>query len=247
LIPFNGYKAERRSHTDCRGFTLLEVLIAIGLFVVFAYGTYQLYSGAVTSYQANSWKQGMLGRSEVFWTMIRRHLEEASDLKINNIASMDLTNTGQKLLFRSIPKGFTGTRDGNLMSWVKTKHDLASGITLYEMACTLSLQGNSLFFEVKATSGTPPASDVVAKRKILDDVETFVVTSTPVWITEEGGEYMAAAKKNSTDENLGAVLEVSIVMRPPPNIPIKNLFLSQNSKFKINVPAEERTSDFTAY
>jgi len=229
-----------------RGFTLVEAIIAILVFSLFSLGLYQMYSQSINSYQITAWKQDVAGQSEIFWNLLRKNLEEASNLITDIQTDTTITSTPANLIFRNIEKTST-EKNGNLMSWVKCRHTLAGGV-IHTMGCLLAYQNRSIKMEVKPLGSSSAPSNEIIDRVILNDVDSFLVKSIPIWLSEsDGEEYLSdTAKANST--RVGSLVEISITFTPPPNSPTKGLSISQNNKIRINVGSQASLDPaFTPY
>ena len=241
------FRLINKREPSVRGFTLIEALVAITIFAFFSQGIYLMYSQSMISYQTTAWKQDVAGQCEVFWNLLRKNLEEASNRITDIQTDTTITSTPADLIFRNVQKTDAGLKNGNLLSWVKCRHTLAGGL-LHSMGCLLSLQDRNIKMEVKPLgTSSAPAGEIV-NRIVLKDVDSFLIKPIPIWLLEsDGEEYLSdAAKPNST--RIGSLLEISITFTPPLNSPIKGLSITQNNKIRINVGTQSSADpNFTPY
>lgn len=237
-----------------RGFTMIELLIALAVFSLFSLTLYFLYRETMVSFNASNWKQDKAAQSELFWQLLRGHLEEASNKNIIEEAGTDLNvDIHQRpLRYRSLPPGTpAGDLKGTIMTWTRNRNN-NTGLIEYQLFCQLSLENRVLTYEVAPVTGTTaaPAGEVM-KKKVLSDVEFVTINCIPVKQTADAGEFLDPGSAVTSGSTVtGTIVEISLVCAPPKNLGLPNVKVTQNNKFKIGVgsiqqPQESPTFSYT--
>jgi prepilin-type N-terminal cleavage/methylation domain-containing protein len=227
-----------------RGFTLIELLIAFAVFAVFSLVIYFLFQQTMVSFNSSNWKQDKASQSELFWQLLRKQLEEASNKNLIEESGTDLNvNVRQRpLRYRSLPPGTpAGDLSGTIMAWTRNRNNDA-GLIEYQLFCRLSLADGVLTFEVEPVPGSPtPPTGEVMKKTVLSDVEFVTINCIPIQQTADAGEYLDPGSTVTDGASVvGTIAEISIVCTPPKHLRIPNVKVTQNNKFKIGVGSSQQ-------
>lgn len=191
-----------------------------------------LYSRSTDTFKITVWKQERTAQAEIFWTFMRKHLEEATNyLDLSSQAGIPnptIPETPRPFKFHSNP---ATAGDGNLLAWNVSKAE-------FDFSPPYAHNSEHIFyFLVKKgkklmLQGSNSAKVIAA----LDDVETVSFT-------------VSSIVRNATNEDsivpgtnpgaVGTLLELSLTLAPPPGYMSGDLKIPQNHKFRINVPPHE--------
>ncbi|MBF0409110.1 MAG: hypothetical protein HQM10_17310 [Candidatus Riflebacteria bacterium] len=224
-----------------------EVVIATGVFSILITMTLFLYERLMFSYKASSWKQEKNNQSELFWDIMRKSLEHATDLIQKNGTAPDF-----KLIVSPFPVSYRSFANGNskILLW-NVDHIDENGELDYRVEYSVSLSGRklSILSEKKSGSENPSADIVFNSAKVLmTDVDSVAIKSTNIRASDDStdparfNEHYLELTTTSTGKIVGSIVEISIVLSPPESIGLENLKILQNNKFKVNVSATENPS-----
>jgi prepilin-type N-terminal cleavage/methylation domain-containing protein len=205
------------------GFTLVEVLVTVFVLAILATGAMILYRQSIGSYRLTTWKQERTRQAELFWNRLRKPLEEATDkLERQDLATpgnWTITRTSRPLLFNPSP-----TADGTFMAWQIDHFDPASGLVTGPDTWLLARAGR----EIRLTG---PG---VASLLVLEDVATITIRSSQV--TQRDATF--EEELDGPGRIVGSILEISILLKPPPSIGNPEITIVQNAKFKLVVESK---------
>ncbi|HNV70852.1 MAG TPA: hypothetical protein PKO06_14215 [Candidatus Ozemobacteraceae bacterium] len=217
-------------------FTVIEMIVVALVLSVFVITLMYLYQWITYSYRSTSWKQERTRETEEFWNLLRKNLEEASNIHEEDSVTLDLSIASCPLHFRTLPSiPADGSLDGDLMAWVRARMNPATRTSEYKLACRLWVQKRQVFLSIKSLSmGPVPTSETIPARAFLNDVSGFIVQATPIRQDPSLGDY---ADTGGTGVGLiiGTQIEVSILFEPAANTGLGTLRLAQNHKFRVPV------------
>lgn len=208
------------------GFTLIEVVISIAVLSLFIGIILYLYSRSNESFKITLWKQERTAQANLFWSQLRKNLEEATnDLSFSTgTPNPVLTEILCPLKFHPTP---TAAPDGNILAWNVTKTSF-----VYSPPYNHSGSSAKLFLVKEKNRLTLRSGAQIISS--LDDVLTIefkvaLITNDPA--TNE--EIIVAMAPDA----VGSLLEIAIVLAPPDSKIINHLRIPQNHKFRLNVIA----------
>ncbi len=212
----------RRSEV-ASGFTLVEVLVAAFVLGVLGTGMVMLYRHFMQSYRITTWRQERTRQAEMFWNRLRKPLEEASDkLDRQDLATpgnWTITRTSRPLLFNPSPSA-----DGTFMAWQIDHFDAATGVVTGPDTWSLTKIGR----EIRLNG--PGVANLLG----LEDVETISIRASQVTQRDDTFE----EELDGPGRIVGSILEISILLKPPPSINNPDIRLVQNTKFKLVVESK---------
>jgi hypothetical protein len=208
------------------GLSLVETLIALALTAGFFGLIYGVYSSAMRSYRLSAWKQERTRQIQRFWEFVRRPLEEGTNRLEVVGAPAKLIMQPRPLLYNSV-----GTGNGNVLAW---QVDHFNPVTrLIEGPRTYLVEKGNHVVRLHGTDG--------GKVIVIDDVESITVSVTQI-------RHEAPTQPDAYAETLdfspdptpgeGCIVEISLILFPPPWLQNPNLRLAQNNKFKLAIGAE---------
>lgn len=220
-------------------FTLFEVLIVASLLTMLLGTIYTGYQFCIGSFKTTAWKQERIQQTQLFWQILRKHIEEAADE--HDMSTGDMIVTPQPLQFRSVPPGLSSAeQDGDLLKWIRFRLS-SGGICEYKLNCLLSLRDKKVYLEVKPlTSDFPQGEIVTPAKKLLDDVGGFVVKTTRIRQSPSRGDYLDDGNP-SLDPVIGSIVEISVIFVASSSISGKQQEMTQNYKVKIAVDFIQKT------
>ncbi len=187
-----------------------------------------MYSRSSDSFKITLWKQQRTAQSEIFWTFMRKHLEEAThELKID--PSGDNPNIDiipKHLKFHPDPASATGI----ILAWNCSKVKFMPSSYHSVSHSTLMLQKSGSLIELKLDGKT------VAKLNDVDNID-FKITSVHTNAKNEQFLNIGA----DTDA-VGSIIEISLVLSPPAGYLAESQRIVQNHKFRLNVGAAPDSS-----
>jgi prepilin-type N-terminal cleavage/methylation domain-containing protein len=223
------YKLPRRDK-KCAGFTIVEVIIAILVFALFAGILMYLYSRSSDSFKITTWKQKRTAESEIFWAFLRKHLEEATnELEVEPfVHNPDIMVNIKPCKFHPNPD----VASGNILVWNCSKVNFnfvpSPNHTVDHSILKLVRSNNKL--ELKN------GAKAIAK---IQDVDSVSLKVTSIKKQPDNQEILI---DGPDPDGVGAVIEISLVLTPPEGYLAKNLKIVQNHKFRINVAAISDTA-----
>lgn len=211
------------------------VLIIVGLF---AGSLYFIYRHGMNAYQASSWRQERTRQTEMFWNVLRKSLEEATDKLVRD-------GTGPDWSIRSDPRPLLwrpAITPANtvILEW-KTDHLSPTGDLEYQLAYQIKLIERSLCMSASVVLGAPPAGfQAMTDRVMIDDIASFDAKTTLIRVRPGDAfrEYFDDGTGNPGDPVAGSVIELFVVVAPPPGASFPAGRLPMNGKFKLAVAAK---------
>lgn len=221
-------KSEYQTKTLPYGFTIIEVVVSILILSVFLTTLMFLYSRSTDTFKITVWKQERTAQAQLFWTFMRKHLEEATNyLDISGQAGIPnpvIPEMPRPFKFHPTPDT---APDGNILAWnvSKVKFDFAPPFAH-------NSKHTNYFLVKKDKKLMLNSSDSAKTIASLDDVDTIAFT-------------ISSITKNATNEDqivpnvapaaIGTLFEVSLTLSPPDGYMAADLKIPQNHKFRINV------------
>ncbi len=225
-----------------RAMTFVELLVVLTILIPVVLIMTRLFFSGSAAYQATSWKQDKLTQAQNLLKGLGRDLEQASNKLVQSGPGLPPTETPQPLLFRPLPPpppppAPPPPRNGALMAF-RRYHLNAVGNIEFIVDCVLSIAGDRLTYRRQFAPGSPttPPAEVTPATIVLDSVAHCDITTQPVFIGPDGAEAMTVTPGPGIEE-VGAVVNVSLTLRPPPNLAFKNIEVTENAKVKIHVRA----------
>lgn len=214
---------ERRSH----GFTIVELLVAITVFAAFIMVLMFLYSRSSDSFKITLWKQQRTAESELFWSHMRKHLEEATnELSLSDPFNLnpDIVVTPKPLKFHPDPNTVTG----NIMAWNCSKVNFQFSPTINHTVDEkiFFLERNDRTISLKSDGKT------ISKVQDVDKIEIVLTSINKMPDTFE--EFQAPGPNVDA---VATVVEISLTLTPPEGYMAQGLRIVQNHKFRANVGA----------
>ncbi len=217
------------------GITFIELMVTIFLVGLFAGGLYYVYRNSMNAYQAASWRQERTRQTEMFWNTLRKALEEATDTLIRD-------GTGPEWVVRADPrplrwKAATSPANTRVLAW-KTDHLSPTGDLEYRLAYQVTLVERSLRMSASVESGSPPPGfQAMADRVMVDDVVSFDAKAALIRVHtgDEFREYIDTGTGSPSDPVAGSILELFVVLAPPPGASFPAGRLPLNGKFKLAI------------
>ncbi|MFZ5951794.1 MAG: PulJ/GspJ family protein [Candidatus Rifleibacteriota bacterium] len=214
-------------HTDKgkKGFTIVELVVAILVFSGFVTVLMYLYSRSNDSFKITLWKQQRTAESEIFWSFMRKHLEEATnelDLADPFVDNPDVVVTIRPLKFHPTPNSVS---DGNIMAWNCSKIDFKFSPSPSHSVDQKNyfLKKNSRVLDLRSSAKS------IAK---IQDVTEVDIKATSVMKTADFDETFITGPN---PDAVGTVVEISITMQPPKGFMAQDLKIVQSHKFRANV------------
>lgn len=206
-----------------KGFTIVEVVVSIMVFSAFLSVLMYLYSRSNESFKITLWKQQRTAQAEIFWSFMRKHLEEATnELKIDQFSSNpNISFDLRPLKFHPNP---TSVANGNILAWNSSKVHFVFVPTPNHKI------DQKFFFLCKDKKRLELRSGRVISK--IDDVSSVNFNITSV---KKGGGNEEFLDPGADPSSVGTILEISIILSPPDGYMAKDLKIPQNHKFRLNV------------
>lgn len=212
------------------GFTIVEVIIAVVVLSIFSSIIIYLYIRSNDSFKLTSWKQQRTAQSEIFWTYMRKHLEEATNQLDPEayVKNPEVTIITKPLKFHPNP---ASVEDGNIMAWncSKVNFDFSS-----DPPCHTALHAIFLLEKKGRTIRLKSDDKEVCK---IEDVENIDIKVSSIEKDTTTNEEYLSDKPNP--DAVASVIEISLTLSPPKGYLAEDLKLIQNHKFRANVGAAE--------
>ena len=219
-----------RHEINCRaqaskGFSLVELLIALAVTVIFMYAIYFLYVSSVQAFKITDWKQQRTAQAQMFWDLLRTPLEEAN-LHIvpdSSGVSVILNTVARPLILKETVSADTITAV-NILEWSVDHFDPVAE-SVETAAFKLYVKANKLFLDGGRFSN----------KIVLEDVNEVKAKATKIFQRDEAGafEEFIADTAAVGDVEVGNIIEITIVLKPRSGIGPKNLKLIQSCKFRV--------------
>jgi len=211
------------------GFTLVELIISILIFSSFLGVLMLLFGKSSDSFKITSWKQQKTAQAQIFWTVLKKNIEEATDILTvqTGVDNPQIATSPRPLLVNT---NASTCIIGNILAWGNTNvsFDYTSG-NFYHGTSTN-------FFLLKKNKNRLYLEQGGKKLTEVTDVDTVKIKITSVIIdssTKE--EHLQEGEVNSA---VAAIIGISITLRPPKGYMSQSLKLVQNHKFRINIKAK---------
>ncbi len=215
-----------------KGFTIVELVITILVFSGFVTVLMYLYSRSNDSFKITLWKQQRTAESEIFWSFMRKHLEEATnELNLADpfVENPDVNVKIKPIKFHPTPNS---VYNGNIMAWNCSKIDFKFSPKPSHSVVHKNyfLKKNSRVLDLQSSSKS------LAK---IQDVTEVDIKATSVMKTHDFDETFVTGPN---PDAVGTVVEISITMQPPKGYMGENLKIVQSHKFRANVGSETNSS-----
>ncbi|MGM0600642.1 MAG: PulJ/GspJ family protein [Candidatus Rifleibacteriota bacterium] len=225
-MKFKLLRPEKRAS----GFTIVEVVIAILVFAVFAGILMSLYSGSSDSFKITSWKQKRTAESAIFWAFLRKHLEEATnELEVEQyMQNPDITVNIKPCKFHPNPDAASG----NILVWNCSKVN-------FQFAPSANHTVEHSIFKLVRSNRKIELKDGGKAIAQIHDVDSVALKVTSIKKQADNQEIVI---DGPDADAIGAIIEISLVLTPPKGYMAKDLKIVQNHKFRINVAAISDTA-----
>jgi hypothetical protein len=182
-----------------------------------------MYSRSSDSFKITLWKQQRTAQSEMFWTFMRKHLEEAThDLQVEAfVENPNVTISPKHLKFHPTPGNATGT----ILAWNCSKVKFEPSLNHSVSHSTVLLNKTGPLLELVVDGKT------VAKLNDVDNID-FKITSVHTDAANE--EFLNIG---ADPDAVGSIIEISLVLSPPDGYLAESQRIVQNHKFRLNVGA----------
>lgn len=221
-----------------RGFTYVEAMMVLVIVGLLSGGLFHIYRNSMNAYQAASWRQERTRQTELFWNVLRKAVEEATNTlaRQENGAEWAVQTTPRPLLW----KPAQSPANTVVMAW-QTDHLSPTGDLEYRLAYQVKLIERSLCMSASVVSGSPPPGfQPMSDRVMVDDVASFDAKAVLIRIRQgnEYREYFDDGSGSPGDPVAGSMLELFIVLAPPPGTSFPAGRLPLNGKFKLAVATQ---------
>ncbi|GAB4267057.1 MAG: hypothetical protein Kow0029_01280 [Candidatus Rifleibacteriota bacterium] len=223
-------KSRLQSKKKTNGFTIVEVVISILIFSAFTGILMYLYARSNDTFKITVWKQERTAQSEIFWAMMRKHLEEATNEIVVEkfVENPDITYLPKSLKFHPDPNSVD---KGNILAWNCSKAEFD-----FSPSHNHKVTHTTLFLKKDKKNLHLTADRNLATLKDVDSIE-FKVNA--VKKAPDNEEFIA---DGPDPDSVGTILEISLVLSPPEGYMAKDLKIPQSHKFRLNVGAISDTS-----
>ncbi len=187
-----------------------------------------LYRRSAETFKITVWKQERTAQAEIFWSHMRKHLEEATNyLDLASQAGNSnpvIPDDPRPFKFHPTP---STAADGNILAWnVST--------TSFEFSPPYAHTSlHVCYFLVKNKKRLELRSSATAKAiAVIDDVESIAFTVSSVIRNSDNEDTIEAGINAGA---IGTMFELSLTLAPPKGYIGSELKIPQNHKFRINV------------
>lgn len=194
-----------------------------------------LYKRSTETFKITLWKQERTAQAEIFWSFMRKHLEEATNyldlaLEAGN-ASPIVPEEPRPVKIHPNP---SSAPDGNILAWnvSTTKFDFSPPFSHSSDHNVFSLAKKGKKLELRSSKTQKPVAT-------LDDIDaiSFIVSS----VTKNTSNEESIVTGIDPDA-IGTMLEISLTLSPPEGYIAADLKIPYNHKFRINVPPHPDTA-----
>ncbi|HNS08473.1 MAG TPA: hypothetical protein PKN29_02175 [Candidatus Ozemobacteraceae bacterium] len=210
-------------------YTMVEALVAIVILSGFVLTMMFLYRRSTETFKITVWKQERTAQAEIFWSFMRKHIEEATNF-------LDLTSEVGKEnpVIPFVPRPFKfhptpgSAADGNILAWnvSNTKFDFSSTHAHSSQHTNFFLVKRKKRIELVSSASTKPLA-------ALDDVEDIAFTVSSIVKDANKEEIITPG----ADPNaVGTMFEISLTLKPPQSYMASDIKIPHNHKFRVNVP-----------
>ncbi len=218
--------------------TFVETMVVLLIVGIFTGSLFYAYRQSMNAYQATSWRQDRTRQVELFWNILRKSLEEATN-------SLGRDGAGPDWTVRSDPRPVQwrparSPANTVVLSWM-TDHLTATGDLDYRLSYQLKIIDRRLCMTAAVVSGSAPAGfQVMSDRTMIDDIDSFDIKCTLIKVREgnEFREYFDDGTGSPSDPVIGSVAELFVVLAPPPGSSIPAGHLPLNGKFRLAIAAQ---------
>jgi len=191
-----------------------------------------MFKKSTDSFKITSWKQQKTSQSQRFWSILKKHIEEATDLLsiTPGDAESPVGKTERPIMVNS---NAPACAIGNILTWnvsqltfdYSASHNHSSSDTTF----TLSKNKEKLFLLQNGK-----------KLSQITDVDKISIKITSVVIS---GTTKEESLQDEIDSNaVASIIEIAITLKPPDGYMAKDLRVVQNHKFRVNVKANSVTN-----
>lgn len=220
------------SKHNSRGFTLIEVVISVLVLSMFITIIMYLYSRSSDSFKITLWKQERTAQAELFWSYMRKHLEEATNDISFSMGTPNPSLTEILCPFKFHPDPNSAPSGSNVLAWNVTKTNF-----VYSPPYNHSSVSQKFFLSKdKHRLVLRSADRDIASIDDVSRVEFIVVSVVKNPANEE--EIVPGFAPGA----VGSLFEISITLAPPEKYIASNLRLPQNHKFRLNVAPQPDSS-----
>lgn len=205
------------------------MLVSILILSTFVVTLMFLYRRSTETFKITVWKQERTAQAELFWALMRKHLEEATNyLDLASQAGNEnpvIPDDPRPFKFHPIP---SAAPDGNILAWnvSRAKFDYSPPFAHTSQHVNYFLVRNKKRLELRSSS----SAKVMAAVDDVDDI-AFTVSSV-IKNSSNEDEITAGVDANA----IGTMFELSLTLKPPAGYIASDLRIPHNHKFRINVP-----------
>lgn len=211
-----------------RGFTIIEVVVSILILSSFIGTLMYLYSRSTESFKLTVWKQERTAQASMFWTFMRKHLEEAT----NNLdITSQVGNANPVFPENPCPLKFhpnpNSVAKGNILAWNVSRVEFADAPPYAHSSVNVTF-----YLEKAGRRLLLKSSDSLKNIATLDDVEDIKFNLSSVIRTANNEDQI---KPGIDVDAVGAFIELSLTLSPPRGNLATDMKIPQNHKFRLNV------------
>lgn len=188
-----------------------------------------LFGKSSDSFKITSWKQQKTAQAQLFWTILKKNIEEATEaLSVQpGVDNPQIATSARPLLVNTNASTCT---TGNILAWGSTNvsFDYTSGLFNHGT--------NTKFFILKKDKNRLYLEQGGKKLTKITDVDKVEIKITSVIV--DGSTKEEHLKEGEVAGAVGAIISISITLKPPKGYIAQNLKLVQNHKFRVNVRAK---------
>lgn len=225
----------RYQNSARRGFTLIEAAIAAIILSSFALTLMFLYKRSTETFKITLWKQERTAQAEIFWSFMRKHLEEATNhLDLDSQSGDSNPTVPEEPRPIKIHPTPGSAPDGNILAWnvSTTKFDFSPPFAHTSEHNIFSLAKAGKRLELRSSSSPRP----LAKIEDIEDISFTVSSIIKNTANEESIEAGFSA------DAIGTLLEISLTLSPPEGYIAAELKIPYNHKFRVNVSPHSDTA-----
>ena len=224
-----------------KGFTVVEVMISTLVLSILIGGIMFLFQRSNSAFSITLWKQERTKQAEIFWTHLRKHLEEASDLleipndQLGKPHPEVKKKASKPILVHSSPNTVDNDK---ILGWNVShlEFDFESGISHKSQSVSYFLVKDGRKISLTSGRGDKPIA-------VIDDIQEINFVAKPlVKVEERSYTSLSNSDTVSPDDMVGTLLEISLIMTPPEHYVGEGNRIPHNHKFKLNVAFSKTTS-----
>ena len=224
-----------------KGFTVVEIMISTLVLSILIGGIMFLFQRSNSAFSITLWKQERTKQAELFWTHLRKHIEEASDLfeipddQLGKPHPEVKKKESKPILVHSSPN--TESK-GKILGWNVShlEFDFESGINHKSQSVYYFLEKDGRKISLTSSGSSKPIA-------VIDDIQEINFVAKPL-VKLEDRSYTSLSNSDavSPDDMVGTLLEISLIMTPPEHYVGDGNRIPHNHKFKLNVAFSKTTS-----